>query len=755
MFLINFIKRTALIFFITFSTLSANNSIQVEMLKSKQQTNNGTVTLVLTNSSNHQIKVLTWNSPLEKTLHSNLFAVKYNKKAIKYTGKLVKRTPPKESDYTTFEAHEKRIVSIKLPNYYTMDKKGNYSIEFRGMFQIKKGLKKKKTLTKSKTTQAITINYTPIKNKIKKQSKVTANFNGCSSSKKSTLNGAQNEAISIAKDSFNVMSDAPSNTSSERYATWFGSPSSSRQATVTSHFKNIYNALDNETINFDCSTCKSESDIDYDATYAYVYPDESYTVYLCGVFWTVNQAGTDSQAGTLVHELSHFNILAGTDDHVYGKTDAKDLARTNPTKATDNAENHEYFAENTPSLTMDTRDGSSSSSGENDSFKNARTISSFPLSDTIDTPKEKKYYKFIAKKSAEYLISTSGNDDPNGSLYDSKYTLLAYNDDINTDEKNYNFYFYNHLIKNRTYYLMVAAYENETAKYTLKSSYVSRQKNDFNGDTISDILWRNGKYLSLWYMKTNGKHTYKYIGSKSTSYKIEGIYDFNYDGIADILWRNGKKLSLWYMNKNGTHTYKYIGSKSTSYKIKALADFDDNGIIDILWQNGTKLSLWYMKSNGTHVYKYIGSKSSSYKVEKVADMNNDNMADILWRKGTKLSIWYMNKNGTHVYKYIGSKSTSYKITGLADFNADGIADIFWKKGGGNYLWYMNSDGTHRYKNIGSKSGYNVNNIVDMNGDGIADILWRRGSTNALWYMKSTGKHSYKNIGSKSTSYIPY
>jgi len=754
MFLINFIKRTAFIFFITFSTLNANDSIQVEILKSKQQISNGIITLVLTNTSNHKIKVLTWNSPLEKTLHSNLFIVKYNKETIKYTGKLIKRTPPKESDYTTFEAKEKKIISIELPNYYAMNKKGNYAISFNGMIQIEKGLKKKKILTKSKSTQAITINYTPTKKKTKKQTKVTASFTGCSSSKKTTLNSAQNEAISIAKDSFNVMTNAPANTSSERYATWFGSPNSTRQATVTKHFKNIYNALDNKSINFDCSTCKSESDIDYDATYAYVYPNEPYTVYLCGVFWTSNRAGTDSQAGTLIHELSHFDVLAGTSDHVYGKTDAKNLARTNPTKATDNAENHEYFAENTPSLSMDT-DAGNNAGGDNNSFKNAHKISSFPFSDSIDTPKDKKYYKFTAKKSAEYLIYTSGNDDPNGSLYNSKYTLLAYNDDINTDEKNYNFYFYNHLIKNHTYYLMVSAYENETARYTLNSSYVSRQKNDFNGDTISDILWRKGKSLSLWYMKSNGQHTYKYIGSKSTSYKIEGIYDFNYDGIADILWRQGTKLSIWYMNKNGTHTYKYIGSKSTSYKIKAIADFDDNGVFDILWQNGSKLALWYMKSNGTHVYKYIGSKSTSYKVEKVADMNNDNIADILWRQGTKLSIWYMNKNATHVYKYIGSKSTSYKIAGLADFNADGIADIFWKKGAANYLWYMNSNGTHRYKNIGAKSGYNVNSIVDMNGDGIADILWRRGSTNALWYMKSNGKHSYKNIGSKSTSYISF
>ena len=60
--------------------------------------------------------------------------------------------------------------------------------------------------------------------------------------------------------------------------------------------------------------------------------------------------GTDSKGGTIIHELSHFNVVAGTDDHAYGQTAAKRLAKRSPKKALDNADNHEYFAENTPAL---------------------------------------------------------------------------------------------------------------------------------------------------------------------------------------------------------------------------------------------------------------------------------------------------------------------------------------------------------------------------------------------------------------------
>ena len=54
--------------------------------------------------------------------------------------------------------------------------------------------------------------------------------------------------------------------------------------------------------------------------------------------------------GTIIHELSHFNVIAGTDDFAYGHTAAKQLALSNPAQARLNADSHEYFAENTPSL---------------------------------------------------------------------------------------------------------------------------------------------------------------------------------------------------------------------------------------------------------------------------------------------------------------------------------------------------------------------------------------------------------------------
>jgi hypothetical protein len=278
-------------------------------------------------------------------------------------------------------------------------------------------------------------------------------------------------------------------------------------------------------------------------------------------------------------------------------------------------------------------------------------------------------------------------------------------------------------------------------------------KDDFNDDGISDILWRKGSGLYMWYMKADASHVYKKIGTLSTAYKLLKVADFNNDGIADILWRKGKYVYIWYMKADGKHTYKRVGNISTDYKIVQTADFNDDGIADILWRKGSGTYLWYMKADGKHSYKYLGRVSTAYKIQQIADFNADSIADILWRKASGLHLWYMKENGSHSYKKIGNVSTSYAIDSIDDFDGDGNSDILWRKGTGLYLWYMKSDGKHGYKKLGNIStAYKIAKTADFNGDGVTDILWRKGNGMYMWYMKSNGSHSYKRLGDVSTAY---
>ena len=69
-------------------------------------------------------------------------------------------------------------------------------------------------------------------------------------------------------------------------------------------------------------------------------------------FWNASLTGTDSRAGTIIHELSHFNVVAGTDDNEYGQVKCRELARTDLLEAIANADSHEYITENNPQLNM-------------------------------------------------------------------------------------------------------------------------------------------------------------------------------------------------------------------------------------------------------------------------------------------------------------------------------------------------------------------------------------------------------------------
>ncbi len=91
---------------------------------------------------------------------------------------------------------------------------------------------------------------------------------------------------------------------------------------------------------FDCGCTES--------SFAYVYPSQPYVVHLCRAFWPAPALGTDSKAGTLVHEASHFTVLGGTKDYAYGQASAQALAKSDPGRAVMNADSHEYFAENHP-----------------------------------------------------------------------------------------------------------------------------------------------------------------------------------------------------------------------------------------------------------------------------------------------------------------------------------------------------------------------------------------------------------------------
>jgi len=79
--------------------------------------------------------------------------------------------------------------------------------------------------------------------------------------------------------------------------------------------------------------------------FAYVHPHDPKKIFLGGAFANAPDMGSNSKAGTLAHEMSHFTVIAGTEDYAYGEKDCHALALADPERALNNADNYEFFLE--------------------------------------------------------------------------------------------------------------------------------------------------------------------------------------------------------------------------------------------------------------------------------------------------------------------------------------------------------------------------------------------------------------------------
>ncbi|CAM5796456.1 M35 family metallo-endopeptidase [Rhizobacter fulvus] len=297
------------------------------------------VTVTVTNTARHPVNLLKWQLPGDE-LEGPLFKVTRDDQIVDYLGPLVKRAAPGANDKVKLQPGESISFQAELTGAYDLSQSGRYAIEYvsRGKHDDEATLKTSAPL------------YVWLEGR---SGKVAANppapsatgssisYTGnCSASQKNLLVEAVAAASSYATSANTYLSATPSATA--RYTTWFGAFSNAGWNTARSHFAAEQSAFTSQALVLDCK-CKKPS------VYAYVYPTQPYKIYLCGAFWNAPMTGTDSKGGTLVHEMSHFNVVASTDDWAYGQSAANSLAISDPAKALDNADSHEYFAENTPS----------------------------------------------------------------------------------------------------------------------------------------------------------------------------------------------------------------------------------------------------------------------------------------------------------------------------------------------------------------------------------------------------------------------
>ena len=303
------------------------------------------VTVTVSNPHRHTVRVLKWFTAAEG-VEEPLFAVTRNGEPVAYIGAHYKRPAVTGRDYISLKAGESINHTVNLADSYDLSQSGQYEVFYAvASFQLFDERANAFKFRDSLTSQKIRLQVEGRAPKGKPTQPPPPppggnSYNACTVDQQSLLVSARNQAKVYADESRDYLNRNSSGT--PRYLEWFGAYTAARYDTVEGNFMAIADAMTNAGITFDCK-CKQKY-------YAYVYPSQPYNIYLCQAFWSAPLSGTDSKAGTLIHEMSHFNVVAGTDDVVYGQAGARTLADENPDAAITNADSHEYFAENTPPL---------------------------------------------------------------------------------------------------------------------------------------------------------------------------------------------------------------------------------------------------------------------------------------------------------------------------------------------------------------------------------------------------------------------
>jgi peptidyl-Lys metalloendopeptidase len=330
-----------------------------------------TLRFELTNEGDKDLYVLKWYTPLEGLNSDCLTVLRNSKTKVGYDGPMIKRGNPGPDDYVLIPAGQTVTADVDVSESYSVSKPADYQVELNipavEHIPAPPTTAKREVLALAKKSPQLgTVRGGKTKFKVKKgpvqlptRGEAARNVSesvakardeaeeaggaagraagplppiivGGTAAQKAQARQAHNDGFRLCEAALaGLANDA-------RYKEWFGAYSAARLKKVKAVYTKIRDRMRTVRFTYDLSGagCKSGS-------FAYTYKGDT-KIWFCGSFWSAPATGTDSKAGTVVHEHSHSD--ANTDDLTYGQTNARALAARAPDEAIRNADNYEYYA---------------------------------------------------------------------------------------------------------------------------------------------------------------------------------------------------------------------------------------------------------------------------------------------------------------------------------------------------------------------------------------------------------------------------
>ena len=285
-----------------------------------------------------------------------------------------------------------------------------------------------------------------------------------------------------------------------------------------------------------------------------------------------------------------------------------------------------------------------------------------------------------------------------------------------------------------------------------------RSRDDFNGDGLSDLLWRHGTLGSNYFYYMHGLDIVakqKIVRVSDMNWRIAATADFNGDGYADILWRNASTgVNYIYLMRGSTRIAHGSVNRVTdpNWRIAGTGDFDGDGKWDILWRNtSTGVNVIYLMNGYTiRAWKGINQVSDTrWQIAATGDLDGDGKTDIVWRHaGTGENVVYFMDGFTirATPSFTRVSDLNWRIAGTGDFNGDGRWDVFWRNAatGANMIYLMNGRTVEESAATPAMSlEWQLEGTGDYDGDARSDVVWRHSGTgeNYIHFMNGTTRTS--------------
>jgi hypothetical protein len=296
--------------------------------------------------------------------------------------------------------------------------------------------------------------------------------------------------------------------------------------------------------------------------------------------------------------------------------------------------------------------------------------------------------------------------------------------------------------------LAAATYSGVFVMYGCRTPGRSVPVGDFDGDGVSDLLWRNDVTAELYDWRWADIQGWYDCAlpcpvHKAPPWMPGPTGDFDGDGNTDTFWRNQEDGSNAFL-AGALYNRPIDSVTNLDWQVVATGDFDGDDRSDLFWRNRSSgANAMWEGADGARRLNLRTVGDPNWRVAGAGDFDGDGRSDILWRHAVsgQTEIWFLSGE-RDTRRVLPMVNLQWQVQGVGDFNGDGRADVFWRNlvSGSNVLWLSGDSNKQRLLMDVPNLDWNVGAVGDYNGDGRSDLAWRnrRSGDNVIWESADAG-----------------